>query len=276
MARVHGLGGEGSTQAIGTPRWVTTDRVRGRDRLLLAAPADTGAGFPITDAEAAILGWIAGDGHIETRRYRPTMSIAQSKPQMLVKLHELLADVPHAEYIDGPRPTRTGAAPIGPRHQFRLDYEWASRLVDRVGHPKLDAIDQVLGMSISQRLAWLEAIIDGEGHVQQHPEKGQPQVSISQTLGPVHDAIVLAVYLTGNRPRVLPHTRGHERWSDSDSIHPNLPIVTGDFLHREDAGHGPAWCAATDLGTWTIEQDGHAFLTGALHADSATATNRSP
>src|SRR5437879_3870199 len=57
------------------PQFVTTDEVRSRDRIMLAAAAETPSTLDITVREAAILGWIAGDGHVERRAHRPTMSI---------------------------------------------------------------------------------------------------------------------------------------------------------------------------------------------------------
>jgi hypothetical protein len=271
LARVHGIKGAGQSKSTHATEatWIRTADVRSRDRLLLAAPARTGEGLPVTVAEAAILGWIAGDGHVEKYadkprgRKKPTMNIAQSKPAMAAKLTVLLADVPCAHYVDhAPRLSRVNKKPVPPRHQWRLDYDYAQDLMRRAGHPKEQAVEQVLAMSAEQREAWLEAIIDAEGHRSIKPGYSEPQVTISQTLGPVHDAIVLAIYLTGHRPRVLAHTRNHERWSDSDSIHPNNPVVTGAFLKREDVGRGPAWCVTTELGTWTAKESGHVFLTG--------------
>jgi hypothetical protein len=262
LARVHGVSGTGSGVAYADdPQWVTTEGIRGADRLLLAAPAETDSSLDVTVLEAALLGWIAGDGHVETGRKNPTMSIAQSKPAMVRKLKALLAGIPHATYTDE-RLTRTGKVACGPRHQFRLGYRYAQDLMRRAGHPKHDAVQQVLAMSTAQRGAWLEAMTDAEGYRRTQSDGGRERVCITQTLGPVHDAIVLAVYLAGHRPRVLPHTRGHETWSDSDSINLNIPFITGSYLHKQDAGRGSVWCVTTDLGSWTAEDDGHVFLTG--------------
>jgi hypothetical protein len=227
--------------------------VRSRDRLLLAAPAETGHGLPITTQEATLLGWIAGDGHVESGRRSPSISIAQSKRQHFGAIEAALQDIPHRRYE---YPERTSCV------IWRLTPRYAHDLLERAGHPKRDAARQVLAMSREQREAWLEAITDAEGHRSMKPGYSKPQVVISQTLGPVHDAIILAAYLSGHRPRALAHTRNHERWSDSDSIHLNNPVITGEFLHKRDAGHGPVWCITTELGSWTAEEDGHVFLTG--------------
>jgi hypothetical protein len=124
-------------------------------------------------------------------------------------------------------------------------------------------------MSTEQRKAWLQPMTDAEGHQAMRSGFTKPQVSLTQTLGPVHDAIVLAVYLAGHRPRVLEHTRGHEAWSDSNSIQMNTPVITGAFLNLEDAGRGEVWCVNTEVGTWTAKEDGHVFLTGSSDSNAA-------
>ncbi len=263
LAKVHGVAGERSQNRYETnPQWVATDAIRSRDRILLAAPANTVCGLEITVNEAAILGWIAGDGHVETRKHRPTVAIAQSKPEMVERLHALLKDVPHAVYADD----RGGC---GPRHQFRIQHEYALDLLRRSGHPKNDAVRIVLAMSSEQRAAWLEAVIDAEGTRSLRPGYTRPRVVIYQTEGPLLNAIKLAVYLSGARPSVgmLP---GKEQWAPCFAVGINRPIVTGGLLCREDAGRGPAWCVRTELGSWTAEQNGHIFLTGNSNAAAGT------
>jgi hypothetical protein len=262
LAAVHGImaAPHQTTYATRT-EWVTTQDICSRDRLLIAAPARTDSSLDVTVQEAAILGWIAGDGHVERRRYGPSMSIAQSKPPMVEKLQQLLVGIPHADYVDE-RLTRTGKIACGPRHQFRLDHHYAQDLLRRAGHPKDDAVQQVLAMSTEQRDAWLEAMIDAEGHRSMREGYSKPFVTISQTYGPVLDAITLAVYLDGHRPRVLDNKVDHPMWSPSASVHLNKPVVTGSFLGYQDIGRGGIWCVTTDVGSWTAEDDGHVFLTG--------------
>jgi uncharacterized protein YukE len=242
-------------------RFVETQNVRSRDRLLLSAPADTSARLDISVREAAILGWIAGDGHVENRRHRPTMSIAQSKPRLVEKLRQLLDGVPHALYVDD----RGGC---GPRHQFRLDHDYAQGLLARAGNPKADAVTQVLAMSTAHRAAWLDAIIDAEGTRISEPASEKPQIVIYKAPGSVLEAITVAVYLYGRRPRVLHSTRSKrpESWQPEASVRANTPVVTGAFLTTEDAGHADVWCVTTELGTWTAREDEHVFLTGNSNA----------
>lgn len=276
MAKAHGVKATSQqSEYAATPSWTTTSDINSRSRILLAAPADTTSSLNITVQEAAILGWIAGDGHVEKYsdkprgRKQPSMSIAQSKPPMVAKLRALLADIPHAEYKDE-RLTRMGRKPCGPRYQFRLDYRYAQDLLARAGHPKKDAVAQVLAMSTEQREAWFQGVVDAEGSQNMQPGYSKPHVTVSQTLGPVHDAIGLAAYLEGHRPRVLAALRGHDSWTDCDDVALNNPIITGASLQREDAGTGEVWCVTTELGSWTADDNGHMFLTGNSNAAAGT------
>lgn len=286
LALAHGIKGTGSSEMQYEPSWLTTDKVTGSARILLSAPADTGTGLDITLAEAAILGWIAGDGHIERvcpspsacreagylpsgicrehrARQNPTMSIGQSKPTMVAKLSALMSDVPCAHYAYASAPSRVNHTKCPDRHTWRLDYRYARDLMNRAGNPKTDAVAQVLGMSARQREAWLEAVIDAEGH--REPGRSavsSEQVVISQTYGPVLDAIALAVYLSGYRPRIRDNKVTNPNWSPSATVSPNSPYITGSYLRKQDAGRGPVWCVTTELGSWTAESGGHMFLTG--------------
>jgi hypothetical protein len=280
LARVHGIrASKQENQDATEASWVTTEDIRSRDRLLLSAVADTGPGLDITEQEAAILGWIAGDGHVERRcpdpegcrqggykpggtcrrhsaRQNPSISIGQSKPIMVAKIDDLIQGIPHAHYSYPAAPSRVNKKRCPDRHAWRLDYNYAQDLIHRVGHPKDDAVRQILAMSAAQRGAWLEAFIDAEGH------RNGEYVSVTQAHGPVLEAAHLAIYLCGYRPARRDVVRNEEHWSPTAVISAGRPIVSGTFLRKTDAGRGPVWCATTELGSWTAEQDGHVFLTG--------------
>jgi WXG100 family type VII secretion target len=242
-------------------RFISTADVRSHDRLLVAAPADTESSLDITVREAAVLGWIAGAGHVESRRHRPTMSIMQSKPAMAETLRRLLAGVPHVVCVDD----HGGSSA---RHRFRLEHEYAQALLARAGNPKPDAVAQVLAMSTEQRIAWLDAITDAEGTRSTNRGYPKPGVIVYQSPGSVLDAVGLAVYLAGSRPRVL-HIAGSmrpEAWRREAAVRFTNPIITDAFLTKEDAGRGDVWCVSTRLGTWTAREDDRIFLTGNSNA----------
>jgi hypothetical protein len=274
LAKAHGIKGDGQKSTYATDaRWVATKDVGSRDRLVLAAPADTGPGLPITVTEAAILGWVAGDGHVEPggrtaagNRRGTSMSIAQSKPAQVARLKVLLAGTPHTVYMPKEPPTRTGVERVGPGHLFRFNPAYARDLMARAGHPKRDAFRQVLEMSAEQRRAWLDAFIDAEGY-----REGE-YVSVTQCYGPVLDAAHLAIYLCGYRPRLVDNKVTDPAWNPSAYISACRPVISGAFLHREDAGTGDVWCPTTELGSWTAgggDAKHQAFLTGNSDSNAA-------
>ena len=216
LAIAHGIWAEKQRTGYATEAsWVTAETIRPRDRLLLAAPALMPGLLPVSDQEAAILGWVAGDGHVEQYRdvprgrKSPSMSIAQSKPEMVRTIRQVLKGVSYACYSDE-RPTRMGNVACGPRRQFRLAPEYTQDLLARAGHPKYGAVEQVLKMSTMQRAAWLQAVIDAEGTLDRYGK-----ATIYQEPGQVQEAIALALYLSGLRPRigVVNRTNRPETWA---------------------------------------------------------------
>jgi hypothetical protein len=269
LAKKHGIRPEGSFQENSkTPRWVTTENIKTTDRLLLAAEAKTESTLDITVQEAAILGWVSGDGSVEAitnKRRHPRMCIYQCKPAMVLKLKELLTDIPHSIGINE-YTTKTGE-PIGPTHCFKFKTAYSTDLLKRVGNPKKNAVEQVLAMSAEQRAAWLEAIIDAEGC------KNRNLTRISQNLGAVHDAIALAVYLSGFRPGICIYNKnriGRIKYNPNAWISMRDPIIGGGNLRSTSAGKGGVFCVTTDLGSWTAMQDDCIFLTGNSNARRGT------
>jgi hypothetical protein len=255
LAKAHKVPAQRQHDANATEaEFVTTEDIASRYRLVLAAPADTATVLDVTVREAAVLGRIAGDGHVETRRQAPTMRIGHSTPRVVATLRDLLVGIPHAAYVDD----RGGC---GLHHQFRLDPQYAQDLLRRAGHPKAGAVEQVLAMSTAQRTAWLTAVTDAEGTA---------AGPVYQAPGTVLDAITLAVYLSGRRPRVgaVDRSDAPENWASESWVSGDNPIITGGYLTKEDVGRGDVWCVTTELGSWTAREDDHVFLTGNSNAQA--------
>lgn len=129
-------------------------------------------------------------------------------------------------------------------------------LLARAGHPRQDAVRQVLSMSADQRTAWLQAVTGTAG---------------ASATGEVLEAALIAVYLSGARPEVLrPRAPSLPDWSLEALVRPNNPVIPGAFLTTESAGRGDVWCVSTGLGTWTAMEDEHVFLTGNSNAAKGT------
>ncbi|MEV7684462.1 phage tail tape measure protein [Streptomyces bungoensis] len=251
-------------------------------RIVLARPAQTEAGLDITVREAALLAWIAGDGwQVQPRPVRGrnaekgyksgsrpmTYHVGQTKQQ-------------HWEAIEAAIDGHGTVARTRERHvngEVRYDREWrlsapyARDLTERAGNPKTDCVRQVLAMSTEQRAAWLDAIIRAEGNVTRKGNRAAV-TQITQKAGPLADAIVLAVYLSGRRPSVYVSKRIGGR-------HGMVPVWTitvcaprtgerretvggKDCWTETSLGVQNVWCVTTELGTWTARQGDDVFLTG--------------
>src|SRR5262249_9732447 len=187
---------------IGPPSMVRLKDKQVSHRVILTCKAQTGDGLPISVREAALLGWIAGDGWYErplpTKGRSPkgyksgsrtaTYHIAQTKEENWEAIDAA---------VDGHgRVARTRERGLHRDREWRLSAPYARSLTERAGSPKTDCVAQVLAMSASQRAAWLEAIIAAEGH------RGRNYTQVSQSEGPLADAIVLAIYLSGHRASI--------------------------------------------------------------------------
>lgn len=256
MAKAHGVRGLPLERAY-NGQFVETQDLGGNDRVRLSAPADTGIGLPISLNEAALLGWIAGDGHVERNRRGPSISVSQTKRERFPAIEAALTDIPHARY-EYPRTKCV---------TWRVTPEYNRDLQHRVGHPKEDAPSIVLAMSAEQRAAWLDAMVKAEGSA---ALAGEPRVY--QCDGPVAEALELAIYLSGYRPSKS-KLSGKDEWAACYSYGMCRPHVTAGPGWSAQGGDTQAvWCVTTDLGTWTAEQNGQIFLTGNSNARAGMAS----
>lgn len=191
-------------------------------------------------------------------------SIFQSKPAQVVKLQALLVNVPHTESI------RERGGNTMPAHQFRLRREYVTDLMKRSRLAETGPETFVLALSLDQRAAWLDSMIDAEGHRQPvSPEVTRRRgasgefVRIAQVDGPLQDAIKLAVYLEGYRPTFSPLSAESRGYRPSGHVGMARPYIAPSmFGPHEVLERQPVWCVTTELGTWTAKQDGLPFLTG--------------
>jgi TP901 family phage tail tape measure protein len=233
------------------PKMRRTEELGQSHHLVLAVPADTGDGLPITDREARILGWLSSDGNVRERPGNGVEALIwQSKPHRITELRELLDGIATERIAEA-------ADHRQDRSTFHVPAKYVRDLMARSGHPHRDAPAIVLAMSASQRTAWLDSVIAADG----------TQVTRNHTViyacdGPVREAITLAVYLSGHRPSES-KLSGKDQWAPcfaNGVCSPEYrPLRRGS---RIDAGRADVWCVVTDLGSWTAEQDGQVFLTG--------------
>ncbi len=235
-----------------SPELVRWDEFTGDERVILSREADTGLGLPITDQEAALLGWVAGDGSVTADG---RMFVYQSKPQHFAAIEDCIG-AGNFTLTERDRRGKKNAAGFGTiilKEQIWFIRPNVSRdLIQRAGNPKTDAFTQVLSMSSSQRHAWLGAVIAAEGNV------SATKTVIYQNEGNVAEAIELAVYLEGHRPSHTPTNRG------ALAIGLTSPTIGGPKRRSftKDAGLADVWCVTTELGSWTARNESGMWLTG--------------
>ena len=222
-----------------------------QDRIVLARKADTAGSLGITTREAALLGWVAGDGGIDRRS--GALSVYQSKRQFFNAIdYACGADPRHRRYAARPGRGRGWKDQV----QWHLTAAYSRDLTARAGHPRHDAVGMVLAMSTEQRDAWLEAMLLAEGGW------SDGKIVYFQNAGEVADAIELAVYLSGNRPARSERSRQNRV---AVQITETAPHVGGPS-RRATLSSAPArevWCPTTELGSWTARSGGAGiFLTG--------------
>jgi cell wall-associated NlpC family hydrolase len=241
-----------------------------KHRVVLSRPAHTEGTLDITVHEAALLGWIAGDGwQVQARvhprktpdrgrknHHRPmTYYGVQVRAKRWDYFENLLQGDPHLTIT---RERDTGGGPKAPHgygvREWRMSAPYARDLTERAGgNPKEAAVEQVLAMSTEQREAWLKTIMACDGYF------GERHTQISQKEGPISDAVCLALYLSGKSPSVYKD----ERYENTVlTIGITEPYIGMRLAKIEPAGVTEVWCVRTDLGTWTAQQDGRIFLTG--------------
>ena len=250
-SRVHGW----KREAVAYERagqFVRTDELKLNDRIRVSAPARTQRNEQLTVDEAAIIGWVLADGHIHRDAGTLSMSIYQSKPEQVDVLELLLKEVPHSHYV------RQRGEHL-PSHTFYLHAAYARDLLER-SQVERDPEAFVLSLGKEQREAFLEAVWLAEGSAWSSGPNEYLQVA--QNDGPIQEAFVLAIYLSGFRPARRTLARYEDHHVSGEMVGMARPWVGTTAFEVEELGDEPVWCVQTELGTWTMMQDGQVSLTG--------------
>jgi DNA polymerase I-like protein with 3'-5' exonuclease and polymerase domains len=249
-------------------KFVTTDEQPQQPyRVVLAAEATIGGELHITSKEAAIIGWILGDGGIyRGRGTGPSqaggqkracgLTIGQKKLRYIREIDALLADVPHR------RAERNGGVCWKLEPNLSRDLLRRAEIWDKW---VFDPWQLALRLGPEQRRAMATALHHAEGN------EGDTHISMSQlSESPVSELMCALGYLLGY------FARGYERplpanytgWTRqlSTAWHYQKPYMTGQKTTITSIGRQPVWCVTTTLGTWTMRQGRTPVLTGNSYA----------
>jgi hypothetical protein len=249
-----------------------TDRLDSRDRIVVAAPAESGS-HPLTDREAAIVGWLATDGSVRQcpdgrrgpRSQQFHAFIHQSKPDTRKTIRRLLgSDAVEHTTPPGERlfPGHTTPSQTLERAAFRLHNGFAQVLLAKAGlydgtgvnWGKLTGL--ITRLSTAARHAMFDAMMAGDG---QHSEAGQLRFGKKRKPG-VMDAFEVLATLEGIALGTL-HS------SDAPGHVPLRTLRHNSHTWNKCIEVAPAtpesvWCPTTGLGTWVTRWQGQITLTG--------------
>jgi hypothetical protein len=227
-----------------------------RHQLILSAKASIGGELPTTPEEAAVIGWIAGDGSYRDKHGAVSCSIAQSKPDGVMALELALAraGVDYNLTVRPPNDGRVGLKQNYAKGTYYIPAATARSIWERAELDHLTWDSFVLKLSPDARASFLEAIYQAEGN-ENHGAR-----CIGQNPGPLKNAIALAGYLEGYRP--TSNEYGGDRSQATSHIRLAFRNINGGNLSLTSMGEEEVWCPVTDLSSWTMRQEGKILLTG--------------
>ena len=247
--------------------FVTTENIKAEHILQLAKKFESDQKLNITDVEAMILGLVFSDGTLKVssftgntsqgslgQRQSVLMRICQSTKNInnVTKIKKLLKNYQHTEYSHKSRPTEQWWNI--PAEVARSLMKRAGLLTDSGNYKDVNPEQFALSLSDSQRKYFINGVHLGDG------TKGKP--IISQNAGWLSQVIRTIGYLEGYLVK--------SRIDDSSIISNNVyykhyfakPTLSGQRITNSYVGKKDVWCVQTDLGTWTMEQNGLIALTG--------------
>jgi hypothetical protein len=125
------------------PQLTPWNKFTSRERAILSRPADTGPGLSITDREAALLGWIAGDGCVMENR--PVQKKARPAPP--ASWQERTEDAPFGLCRDGTPRKSAGGRPY--------------KDLDRTSVPGTSGLSVTIAQSKPEHFAAIEDALTG-------------------------------------------------------------------------------------------------------------------
>ena len=258
---------QGSTQLF-----TTSDTVVREDSLVISAPVADECRLPVTDDEAALIGFVYGDGsvHKSTKPHGPargrdgskvgfSVSFAQSKPAGVKYIEALLARL-GIKYRKALRRNNGGRSTI---FVWKLDPAEMRSLWQRAGLWEEQDFERfVLALGSQHRRAFLEGVWQAEGHL-----IGGHRL-YTQNKGSYAEGIRLAIFMTGH------NCTSYDKSDKCIEMREAKATVTGQRMCKLYLPSAAVWCIKTDLDTWVMRQGDRIMLTGNTYgatAESGTA-----
>lgn len=247
-----------------------THDLKTSDSIIVAAKAE-GGNHPLTAEEAALIGWLATDGTVRESYVKyhgrvygpyPRASIAQSKPQFLDELRELVTATGGTVTTSAPRQRDFGShvSDCLPQHRFNLSARMTRSLIEKARLGNWEDLPKLVPLlSQSARAAMLDAMLKGDGACR----RSNSWVFGQKAKPGVMEAFELLATLEG-------YALGKPRTSSVGEV-PLRQIrknrlVNYHYLTVEPGEAQPVWCPTTRYGTWVMKLDGVITITGNTRA----------
>jgi DNA polymerase I-like protein with 3'-5' exonuclease and polymerase domains len=216
----------GYNPATGLNEWTRITHVHHYDSAPLVRYATSRRSFVSTPNHR----WITDRGYRQSRRSKRRFDRCFTSTENLTSEHRII----NTSLAQG----GGGANLAGLVHKYERDHDWSSI---------------VLRMTVPERWAFFSANIATDGHMTgDTPHFSQDRKQVGLT-----DAMELCGFLLGYNV-----TR---RTGSSPSIEVlsfNVKPHTGmQTMERTELAPAPVWCVTTELGSWTMKQDGYITLT---------------
>jgi uracil-DNA glycosylase family 4 len=249
-------------------QFTTTKNINNDTRLLLAFDFDSDSKIDITEQEAAILGWAYSDGSVDIKSINNTtaqgldgrrrgvkLRICQDKTSEHYKtINELLIGYNNTKYEYENRSQVWWNIPA----ETARDLLIRANLID-----KCDPVQFALSMSNLQRKAFFNAVDQAEGTKSTN--------IISQSSGWLNEVIKIIGYLEGYLVKSRLDNSSETQTKNHFKHRLAKPILTGQMIHRYNPRKTDVWCVKTELGTWTMHQNGLTVLTGNSYGRGAAS-----
>lgn len=259
----------GTTGALTKWRVMSAGEVASLPRFRLPASGNAlpTSGVDLTDDELRFVAWFITDGGWVRSRAQNRVQIAQSKPDMVIRIRELLERLgyKYGEYVY-PNQRGYAARHAMPLHRFHIPigvrgdarghgFHAIAEYLDKGLSPKL------LSMDDRQFRVFWEELLHGDGN---GDTRRKPQLCIGHQglLANLQALAVMRGHAT-NATSAVTCKNGDPFWlmSWDDRKHREVKAKNGTVKTERSTGE-PVWCVQNRLGTLVIRRNGRVSIVG--------------
>lgn len=233
---------------MGWDRIKVTEDLKKNDRLAVAGTLQSAEDSLLSPRDAAVLGWIVGDGTWRIKpNGRPQAVIYQSPKKHLQAVKDLLGDEMTGCSTDD-RPQSHGAVTC------RISVTLLDRLLGAGFRDKADLPWMVCQLSPAALRAYWQALMDAEG------DEDFSGARFNQNPGPVAESFQIASIMLGHRLNLDIRRGASVGGAGGKGVKSGMESRVHEVSRQPYVGK--VWCPTTSTGTWMMRQNGRPVVTG--------------